>query len=274
MSNKLKANFTINADKVLKRVVRYAHIKEVIEPQLRALLDYKQPPLVEQVHPVIYWLHRYSDTSKKLLNELERILSRIQDYEFYGKDNLLSNFGRAVDKEKFISAYSELFLANFLIKNGIMLVEYAPVARDGKARADFGVHLGKNNAVMIELVTPDQESKDFESKAHFLFEKLERVQSGFSIEISGFESYDGSALWQTSVDAPSHKEIEEMITNFRKFASKIRDDELPKVLPLLCPDYPRIKITIQRRMPNYSGTFVALRSSRTEREFPSGDWLS
>jgi hypothetical protein len=206
---------------------------------------------------------RYSNTSKKLLNELERILSRIQDYEFSGKCNLLSNFGRAVDKEKFNSACSELFLANFLIKNGIMLVEYAPVARGGKARADFEVHLGKNNALMLELDTPDQESKDFESKAHFLFEKLERVQSGFSIEISGFESYDRSTLWQTSVEPPTHKQIEEMITNFRTFASKIRDDELHMLLPPLCPDYPRIKITIQRRNTHYSGTFVALSSSRT-----------
>jgi hypothetical protein len=50
MSNKLKANFVIEADKVFKRVAGYASVKKVIEPQLHALLNYKQPPLVEQVH--------------------------------------------------------------------------------------------------------------------------------------------------------------------------------------------------------------------------------
>jgi hypothetical protein len=267
MSNKLKAGFTISVEKVFKGVKDYPYISKAIQPQLDGLSNLKQPPLIEQIHKVIYWLHRFSDRSKQLLDELERVISNIDGYKLVGKENLLSNFGMAKDNSNFNSAYSELFLTNFFIKNGIKLVPYEPLAKVGKNKADFKICLGAYH-VMVELVTPSEQSIDFESKADFLFEKIERVESGLSIEISGFESYDSSDLWQTRVESPSHKQIEEMITNFRKYAYNISDQELPVELPVLCEDYPRIKITVNRKIPNFEGTFVALGASRTAEGFP------
>lgn len=269
MSTKLKANFTINnIEKVFERVKSYPNVSKVIQPQLDSLSNSKQPPLIEQVHKVICWLHEFSEWSTELLEELERVLAMIEGYKFKGKEHLLSNFGTAKDYSNFSSAYSELFLANFFIKNGIELIQYEPIAKDGKYKADFKICLGVGNNVMVELATPGERSSDFARELAFLFEKLERVQSGLSIEVSGFESYDSSDLWRTKVEPPTPKQIEEIITNFRKYAYKISDPELPKELPTLCQDYPRIRITVHRKIPSYEGTFVALSASRTAEGFP------
>src|SRR3990170_5711445 len=201
MSNKLKANFTVNIEKVLERVNSYPHISKAIQPQLEEISQFKQSPLIEQVHEVIYWLHRYTETSKLLLNELERVLIRIEEYEFNGKENLLNKFGMVKDKANFNSAYSELYLANFFIKSGIIkLLEFEPLAKGGEKRADFRICLGAIDLI-VELKTPRELSIDFEEKADFLFKKLELIQSGsLSIEVSGFESYDSSNLWRTPVE--------------------------------------------------------------------------
>jgi len=270
MSNKLKADFTINIENVLKRAKSYPRISKVIQPRLEELSKFKQPPLIEQVHKVIYWLHRYSDISKLLLRELEGVLIRIEGYEFSRKGNLLNNFGVTKNESNFTSAYSELFLTNFFIKNGIKLIEYEPLTKDGIYKADFKICFDSDNSVTVELVTPGQEITDFETKADFLFEKLERVRSGLSIEVSGFESYDSSDLWRTKVEPPTHKNIQEIISNFRSYVPSLSDHELPKELPTLCQDYPRIKVIVDHRIPNYGGTFVALSSSRTAEGFPAG----
>lgn len=268
MPKKLKARFTISIRNVLERIKNYPNISKVIQTQLDNLSNFKEPPLIEQVHKVIYWLHEFSDWGKELLDELELVVARVEGYEFCGKENLLSNFGTAKDYSNFSSAYSELFLTNFFIKNGIELIQYEPIAKDGKYKADFKICLGVGNNVMVELVTPGERSSDFARKSAFLFEKLERVQSGLSIEVSGFESYDSSDLWRTKVEPPTPKQIEEIITNFRKYAYNISDPELPKELPTLCQDYPRIRITVHRKIPSYEGTFVALSASRTAEGFP------
>ncbi|MGH7801865.1 MAG: hypothetical protein ACREOW_14785 [Thermodesulfobacteriota bacterium] len=268
MSNKLKADFTINIEQVVERVKSYPYISKVINSQLEKLSQFKEPPLIEQTHKVLYWLHRYSETSRLLLNELDQILRGVEDYEFNGKENLLNNFGMAKDDSNFNSAYSELFLANFFIKNNIKLVQYEPLAKDGKYKSDFKICFGIDNNVMVELITPGEKSNDFAMEADFLFEKLERVKSGLSIEISGFESYDSSDLWRTRVEPPIRKQIEEIITNFGKYTYNISDQELPKELPTLCQDYPRIKIVVHHRIPNYEGTVVALCSSRSGEGFP------
>lgn len=223
MPNKLKVNFTINVEKVLERVKSYPYISKTIQPQLKDLSLFRQPPLMEQVHKVIYWLHRFSDTSKRLLDELERVLKRIEVYEFKARESLLDNFGTIKDKERFNSIYSELFLANFFIKNDIRLIEYEPLAKGGNYKADFKICFS-NRDVMVELVTPSEGKHDFGEEEDFLFERLERVQSGLSIEVRGFESYDSSNLWQTPVGAPTHNTIEEVITNFRKFANNLSDN--------------------------------------------------
>jgi len=268
MSKRLKASFAVNTEKVLERAKNYPYISKVIQPQLNKLKKYNQPPLIEQVHEVIYWLNRYAYKSKRLLNEIERIISRINGTEIKNKTNLLDRFGRAKDRSNFNSSYSELFLANFFIKYNFNLIEFEPKTNFGRNKVDFKLVLDKKK-VFIELKTPSQPSGDFEGVANFLFGKLERIQSGgLVVEITGFESYDSSTLWQNRVEPPTHKQIEEIITKFRKHCYNVIDEELPKELPTLCINYPKIQITITKRIPNMNDTFVALGSSRTAEGFP------
>ncbi len=268
MPNKLKANFTVDIEKVLERVKSYPYIYKVIQTQLENLSQFKQPPLVEQVHPIVYWLHRFTDTSRRLLNELEQALIKIERSEIKNKEEFLKKLRMAKDEPSFRSPYSELYLAKFFVKSGIELLEFEPRTKDGKNKADFRICLDVTN-VMVELITPGELSDDFEEKEIFLFEKLERVQSGgLLVDITGFESYDSLDLWQTRVEAPTYKHVEEIVAGFRKFASNISEEELPKEFPTLCPSYPRIKIIARERKPNYAYTFVTSSSSRTGEGFP------
>ena len=67
MPNKIKTSFRINKSKILCIVKKYPLISQIIKPQIESLIAVKKPPLIEQVHPIIYWLHRYSENCEQRL---------------------------------------------------------------------------------------------------------------------------------------------------------------------------------------------------------------
>ncbi len=239
----------------------------MIERQLHNLSQSKQPLQIEQIHPIIEWLYHYCHQCKRFLNEQERVLTRIQSSQFLNKQKLLKKLGTAKDKVNFRSAESELFLANFFIKNGIDLLEFEPIGKDGVKRPDFRISLG-GTEVKLELITPNPPSYDFREKENHLIEGLRRIESGLSIDVRGFELYDSSVLRRTRIEPPLYKHIDEIIVNFKEYFENISDNELPKELPTLCIDYPRIKIIVKERIPNYKDTFIVSSSSTSWEGLP------
>ena len=137
MVKKQKADFNVNINNVISRVDGYPLIKKYIQPQLSRLIKSKSnPPLIEQVHEVIYWLHRYTNTSVKLLEELELVIDNISKNRFLNWKNLLNTYFLSKDQNNYNSLYSELFLANYFINNDIELLEYEPFTKENDKRAD------------------------------------------------------------------------------------------------------------------------------------------
>lgn len=267
MLNKLKSNFTSNDIEVLTRVQNYPQILKIARHQLNYLSQLNQFPQVEELHPIIQWLYHYCHRCEQWLSEMEQVLTRIQSSQFPNKQKLLKKLGTAKDKSNFRSTKSELFLANFLIKNGIDLLEFEPKGKDGEKRTDFKISLGSTD-VAVELITPNPPNNDFIEKQNLLIEKLMRIESGLSIEVCGFELYDSANLWRTRVEPPLRKHIDEIVNKFIEYVKYISDNKLPKELPTLCRDYPRIKIIVNERIPNYKYTVVASGASRTGEGFP------
>ena len=250
-----------------QRIKNYPLLSKILERQLRKLSQSNQSLRIEPVHPIISWIDCFCDNRcKQLLNQMEGVLTRIQSSQFLNKQKLLNKLGTAKDEFNFRSVNSELFLANFFIKNGIDLLEYEPIGKNGEKRADFKISLGITDMI-VELVTPNTPSNDFEEKQNHLIDKLRRIESGFLIEVIGFELYDSSNLWRTRVEPPLRKHIEEIVFNFIEHVKTISDSELPKELPPLCPDYPRIKILVRHRIPNYKYTQVVSSACRTGEGF-------
>jgi hypothetical protein len=269
MAKKQKADFNVNIDNVISRVDAYPLIKTYIKPHLAKLIESRtNPPLIEQVHEVIEWLHRYTKTSVELLEELELIIDNISKYKFINWENLLTSYFSSQDKNNYNSSYSEIFLANYFIRNKIRLLEYEPFTNKLDKKADFKI-MFENDEYIVELITPSYEAGDFNEPAKFLFERLERIRTGLYIEVSKFESYLSADLHRTKVESPTIDNIETIISNFRKYVYKespIKD--FPKVLPVLCEECPNINITITSDNYDKNKTHVALSESRTGSWFP------
>ena len=258
----------INMQELKQRIQKYPLISKRVERQLRKLSQSNQSLRIEPVHSIISWIDCFCDNPcKQLLNQMEGVLTRLQSSHFLTKQKLLNKLGTEKDEFHFRSVNSELFLANFFIKNGIDLLEYEPMGKNSEKRADFKISLGITD-VIVELVTPNTPSNDFEEKQNHLIEKLRRIESGFLIEVIGFELYDSSNLQSTRVEPPLDKHIDEIIANFRETVKNISDSELPKELPQLCSDYQRIKIRILRRNPNHKYTCFTSDAVRTGEVFP------
>lgn len=271
MPNKVTTSFRININEVQNVVKKYPSILQIIKQQIESLKATTVPPLIEQVNPIIDWLNCYCETHKHLLDILEKVLSTINDFDIPGKESLFNKLGSAKDNPNFNSAYSELFLAYYFICNDIKIHQLEPkTSRKGKL-ADYSIHLG-DDLFLSELRTPHVPNYDFKPRMEYLFDKLERIESdGLFIRVSGFESFDSSDienLWKERVPLPSQNQLDEIISNFRKYAYDIKEEELPIDLPPLCSKYPRIKIQIDSKLPNEKSTIVAMSSSRTAEGLP------
>lgn len=268
MAKELKTNYKVNIKKVLERAKKYPHISKLMHKHLLALQILQQPPLIEQTHEVIQWLDRYSDWCVKLLTELEKILRRFDSQIIKNKSYFLDKFGMAKNKSRFNSTYSEVQLASYFINNGITISEFEPNISDKNKNMDFMIKLGTKD-IMIELVTPQESNYHFSHMENLLFEKLERiVTNGLLLEIDGFELFDTSDDSMKKVEPPTSKDIEAILSNFRKRAPNISDKQLPIVFTRLAPNYPRITITIRERVLNRKETFVVSRSSSIGEDIP------
>ena len=269
MSKKLKTSSRISVDSISEVISSYPYIYRLMKSQLESMNDLNSPPLKDQVNPIINQLDCYGSDNcmqcKNLLDGMNRILKRIISQNFLNQDNLLKKLVLANNDRNYRSIESEVLLANFFIMNGISILEYEPEGKNNK-RADFKISLD-GQEIMAELVTPNHPSDDYIEKERSLVERLIRIKSGLLIEISGFELYDRSTLWDQKVEAPSYKHIEEIVTNFRKQATNISSEQLPMELTL-CDDYPNIKITILEKIPNSSSTHIFSGASRTGEIFP------
>jgi len=268
MSIKLKPNFlSDDVKEVLTRAQNYPLILQILRRQLNYLSKSNQFPPIDQLHPIIQWLNCYCPKCTDWLDKMDRVLDRIQSCNFLNKQKLLRKLGRGKNKVNFRSTRSELLLANFLIRNGIDLLEFEPIGKDGGKRTDFKVSLGCID-IAVELITPNPPYYDFTEKENLLLEKLMRIESGLSIEVCGFELYDSANRWKTRVEPPLHKHIEEIVSNFIEYIKYISQDQLPKELPTLCGEYPRIRIIVNEKLSNLRHTKVASGASRTGEEFP------
>jgi len=271
MVNRVTTSFRINVNEVQKNIKKYPLISEILQLQLESLKIATVPPLIEQVNPIIDWLNCYCENHKHLLDVLEKALSTINDFDIAGKESLFNKLGTARDKPNFFSAYSELFLAYHFICNNINIQQLEPnTSRQGKL-ADNSIILG-DDVFLCELITPNRPKHDFEYRMNYLFDKLQRIESdGLLIRVSGFESFDSTDnedLWSQLIPPPSQNQLDEIIKNYRKSVSNIKEKDLPVDLPLLCSSYPKIKIQIVSKIPNEKSTIVAITSSRTGEGLP------
>jgi len=268
MAKKIESGSRISVNSAYKALNDYPYISKIIGPSLDVYKNSQHPPLIDQVNPLIQQLHCYgTDNCNKcenLLQGMDGLLERMNDCSFLNKNNLLKNLSRAKDEYAYRSVESELLLANFFFVHGIDLLEYEPKGKN-KKRADFKISLNSHE-IMVELITPNFPKDDYAEKERSLIEKLRRIESGLLIEISGFELYDRSTLWSEKVEPPSNQHIEEIVTNFRRQA-KISSRQMPIELTL-CTDYPRIKISILEKVPDYPLTIVQSGASRTGEAFP------
>lgn len=271
MAKKIESGSRISFNSAYKVLNDYPYISKIISPVLEIYKNSEPPPLIDQVNPLIQQLNCYStyncNKCENLLEGMNRLLERMDGCSFLNKDNLLTNLSRAKDEYAYRSIESEILLANFFLMNNVYIVEYEPAGKETK-RADFRIRLGRRE-IIVELVTPNHPDDDYIEKERSLIEKLRRIKSGLSIEISGFELYDRSTLWKDKVEPPTNKQIEEIVSHFRKQAKYITEEELPKELTL-SPTYPKIKITVHNKLPNNSLTHIFSGASRSSESFPKG----
>lgn len=282
MRKRLGIKNKINIELVKQRVNDYPQISNLLESEINSFSEINTPT-IEQVHIFIEWLYRFQDTSKALLYEIERVLNRISNSDVKNVENLFRKLSAANDKEQFDSVYSELFLLNHFILNGIKVEEYEPIIEE-RNLADFKLIFEKDE-VFIELISPHYPQIDYEEKQNTLFQQIERVDSKFLVRISGFElidfNYGVEGKRPEIVIPPNNSQIQEIILNFRNQASKIYDNKLPVELTKLCETYQRIKIEIVRRLskeeiehlPDTIGTYVAITGSRSGEGMPIDRFL-
>jgi hypothetical protein len=194
-----------------------------------------------------------------LLSKLESAIRLFDVVQPAGWDRFCHQIGRAREQSHFLSMSAELVIARFFQKLGLPVLEFEPETTDGK-RPDLLIG-STSEHLLIEVVAPGPQEGAVDPLNARLRAKLERVASGLSVEVSGYNAGptragDPSDLWT----APTNSDIDAIVREFHRKSAQVDPSQLPAPVVERSPGQP-VTIIATGFDSRVEGTVVSIRWS-------------
>jgi hypothetical protein len=255
----LAAQDCVSIDKAQKRAHEFPRLAELVCEQLDRMQGVR---VHRDTGPrLLVLLGETGARTGSLLSKLESAARLFDAVRPAGWDRFCHQIGRAKQQSHFLSMSAELVIARFFHELGLPVLEFEPETTDGK-RPDLLIGSSSDN-LLIEVVAPRPQEGAVDPLNARLRARLERVASGLSVDVSGFNAGpthagDPSDLWT----APTNADIDAIVREFRRKSALVDPSQLPAPVVERGPGQP-VTIIATGFDSRVEGTVVFIRWSES-----------
>jgi hypothetical protein len=245
------------ADATHARAHEFPRLAALLSPGIDSLVS--APVHVDGGRLLLVLLGRKGGRTHELLQALEASICYFDASNHSGWAGFCRRLASANQPSDFLSRTAELVVARWLDHHDFRIVAFEPETADGK-RPDL---LTRHPAgeLFIEVVAPGMSSDSVDLPNARLHEALERVESGLTIEVSGYEAHAGS---EDPDQQPGREilsaDVDAVVREFRQNAASIDASRLPVTVVEPRPGQPVQIVATGYDMADKDGTFVTVTS--------------
>jgi hypothetical protein len=257
MGRGLRQRIHMPADAIRARAREFPRLAELLGPEIDSLV--RAPVHVDRGQRLLVLFGRTGARTHELLHELEAGIRHFDASNPVGWDGFCRRLASANERSDFLSRTAELVVAWWLDRREFRIVEFEPVTPAGK-RPDL---LARHPAgeLFIEVAAPGVSSDSVDLANSRLHEALERVESGLTIEVAGYEAHAGS---EDPDQQPGREiplaDVDAVVHEFRENAASIDVAGLPSTVVEARPGQPVRIIATGCDIAGKDETFVTVTS--------------
>lgn len=245
----------ITADAVRSRAARFPVIARMLRERIDALAD--SPAHFEKAPRLLVMLEGTGTNTEALLRGIEHTVRHFDAQRVRGWDGVRLQLARAREPGHFLSLCAELVVARWMQLQHLVVVEFEPTTADGR-RADLLIEYARR-PLWIEVVAPGLPDDAIDHANSRLVDGLARVESGLTVEVSGYSAYANSLDPNHAAGrVPTKADVEEAVHEFRHGAAALDNSKLPATVVEPRPGKP-ISIVAIGYDPGQPGTAVISR---------------
>lgn len=244
----------VSLDAVAARGARYPRLAELVGDRILTLGA--SPAHVDTAPRLLVLLGRTGRTTESLLARLDAAVRFFNAASRPGWKGVRRQLSRANEPGHFLSLSAELVVARWLERQGLRVLAFEPVTQAGK-RPDLLIGRG-HDRLFVEIVAPGTPARAIEAVNSRLHVGLERIESGLSVEVSGYEAHVNSLDPDQDANRVVTKaQADAVVQEFRREAAKLDKSDLPTTVIEARPGQP-VSVAAVAHDPARTGTFVSM----------------